>query len=238
MQVMPHELAQDSDTKHAQREIKNMSIYTNTQNIAAIPTFYNGTLFRSRLEARWAVFFHSMGIEYQYEPQHFQKDYVNRVIRYLPDFYLPELGCWAEVKGTQNNLNADWDSKMRDVLDYHPTPIYETLGTKKGFIILGPIPVYNRYMMGTTPTAFFTFIQHHEGLFANKCCFFRNWATGEINLFVLNKDGDSMNYYDCPILEYTWMHTKYDFDGIHGSALFKENFETAQGWDFNKGNNQ
>lgn len=35
----------------------------------AIQTEYNGYLFRSRLEARWAVFFDAMGIEYEYEPE-------------------------------------------------------------------------------------------------------------------------------------------------------------------------
>jgi hypothetical protein len=33
-----------------------------------IPTRYDGYLFRSRLEARWAVFFKTPGIFYVYEP--------------------------------------------------------------------------------------------------------------------------------------------------------------------------
>lgn len=37
-------------------------------NIAPIPTTYNGVQFRSRLEARWAVFFDLMGWEWEYEP--------------------------------------------------------------------------------------------------------------------------------------------------------------------------
>lgn len=39
--------------------------------IKAIETIYNGYKFRSRLEARWAVFFDEAGIEYQYEPEGF-----------------------------------------------------------------------------------------------------------------------------------------------------------------------
>jgi len=35
--------------------------------ITAIPTEYAGCTFRSRLEARWAVFFDAMRIEWQYE---------------------------------------------------------------------------------------------------------------------------------------------------------------------------
>ncbi len=38
----------------------------------AIETHYAGCRFRSRLEARWAVFFDAIGIEWQYEPQGFE----------------------------------------------------------------------------------------------------------------------------------------------------------------------
>ena len=54
--------------------------------IKAIETEYNGYRFRSRLEARWAVFFDELGIKYQYEPEGFDLDGT----LYLPDFYLPE----------------------------------------------------------------------------------------------------------------------------------------------------
>ena len=35
--------------------------------IKAIETIYNGYRFRSRLEARWAVFFDEMGIKYEWQ---------------------------------------------------------------------------------------------------------------------------------------------------------------------------
>ena len=62
--------------------------------IKAIETEYKGYLFRSRLEARWAVFFDALGIEWEYEPEGFDCD----GIWYLPDFYLPGLETWIEVK--------------------------------------------------------------------------------------------------------------------------------------------
>ena len=64
--------------------------------IKAIETVYNGYRFRSRLEARWAVFFDTLGIEYDYEPEGFD---LGELGYYLPDFYLPEMETWAEVKG-------------------------------------------------------------------------------------------------------------------------------------------
>lgn len=64
-------------------------------SIKPIETYYNGYRFRSRLEARWAVFFDVMGIKYEYEPEGFEADGV----KYLPDFYLPEADRWIEIKG-------------------------------------------------------------------------------------------------------------------------------------------
>lgn len=48
----------------------------------AIETKYKGYRFRSRLEARWAVFFDAMGWRWEYEPEGFDMDGVY----YLPDF--------------------------------------------------------------------------------------------------------------------------------------------------------
>lgn len=62
----------------------------------AIDTEYNGYKFRSRLEARWAVFFDALGVKYEYEPQGFEFE---DGTRYLPDFWLPEHEIWVEVKG-------------------------------------------------------------------------------------------------------------------------------------------
>lgn len=60
-----------------------------------IETVYNGYRFRSRLEARWAVFFDALGIPYEYEKEGFDLDGTC----YLPDFWLPEQDCWVEIKG-------------------------------------------------------------------------------------------------------------------------------------------
>ena len=64
--------------------------------IKAIETRYKGYRFRSRLEARWAVFFDAAGIDWQYEPQGF--DLGSDLGAYLPDFYLPASKTWVEIK--------------------------------------------------------------------------------------------------------------------------------------------
>ena len=66
--------------------------------IKAIETHYNGYRFRSRLEARWAVFFDTLGISYEYEPEGFD---LGDGLYYLPDFWLPVQKYWIEVKGSQ-----------------------------------------------------------------------------------------------------------------------------------------
>jgi len=66
--------------------------------IRAIETQYKGYRFRSRLEARWAVFFDALGVEWQYEPQGYALN--GGTVHYLPDFYLPLFsgGIYVEVK--------------------------------------------------------------------------------------------------------------------------------------------
>lgn len=70
---------------------------------AAIETRYKGYRFRSRVEARWAVYFDSLGIYWDYEVQGFDltKAPVAGAIElgaYLPDFWLNQVRMWAEVK--------------------------------------------------------------------------------------------------------------------------------------------
>jgi hypothetical protein len=64
-------------------------------NITPLETTYGGIRYRSRTEARWAVFFDCAGIRYQYEAEGF----LIRTGCYLPDFWLPGLGFFFEVKG-------------------------------------------------------------------------------------------------------------------------------------------
>eukprot|EP01080_Neovahlkampfia_damariscottae_P004297 gene4297-7653_t len=58
-------------------------------------TIYNGYYFRSRLEARWGLFFDFLQIRYLYEPKSFN---MPNNTTYTPDFYLPDLNIWIEIK--------------------------------------------------------------------------------------------------------------------------------------------
>ena len=81
-------------------------------------TLYKGIQFRSRLEARWAVFFDALGLKWEYEPEGYRMD---DGTCYLPDFYVHDIkghvgktphgdGIFVEVKGElgeadKNKLN-------------------------------------------------------------------------------------------------------------------------------------
>ncbi|MEO6889763.1 MAG: hypothetical protein ABI456_10720 [Ktedonobacteraceae bacterium] len=62
-----------------------------------IETVFDGYRFRSRLEARWSVFFKTLDIAYEYEKEGFDLDGT----WYLPDFWLPGLQRWIEIKGEE-----------------------------------------------------------------------------------------------------------------------------------------
>lgn len=63
----------------------------------SIPTTYNGVKYRSRVEARWAVFFDAMGWPATYEQEGFDLDGV----WYLPDFWLSSFGIYVEIKADE-----------------------------------------------------------------------------------------------------------------------------------------
>jgi hypothetical protein len=96
--------------------------------LTPIQTRYKGYRFRSRLEARWAVFFDLLGIAWEYEPEGFRMGSVC----YLPDFrlslpvkwlvpgLLPRLESvaaeqvWLEVKPLNKELSGGEILKIRE----------------------------------------------------------------------------------------------------------------------------
>lgn len=86
------------------------------KKLKPIETKYKGHRFRSRLEARWAVFFDKMGWEWSYEHEGFDlpSGY------YLPDFYFRDIDLYAEVKPVDFNrkeLTKCFELSMMSTLD-------------------------------------------------------------------------------------------------------------------------
>jgi hypothetical protein len=67
-----------------------------TPSIDAVPRRYAGVNFRSTLEADWAATLDDAEILWEYEPTTVT---LPSGVTYIPDFYLPEIRTWIEVKG-------------------------------------------------------------------------------------------------------------------------------------------
>lgn len=85
----------------------------------AIETIWKGYRFRSRLEARWAIFFDHLGMTWEYEPEGFE---LSDGRRYLPDFRITNINknvLWYEIKpandkgdGKIEQLEADYEKEQ------------------------------------------------------------------------------------------------------------------------------
>lgn len=126
--------------------------------IKVIETKYKGYRFRSRLEARWAVFFDECEIEWIYEPE----GYVLDSGYYLPDFFLPEIGggTWIEVK--PNASLSKYGSEKKKMIDL-------TYGTaRQGMVVKGlPLEGFNGDCFWDQPgsvdgTAYWMFCEEGE----------------------------------------------------------------------------
>lgn len=87
--------------------------------LKAIETYYKGYRFRSRLEARWAVFFDALGMRWEYEPQGFE---LPGGIRYLPDFRITSpqgMVRWYEIKPAGTASDPKMDAFRRALLAEH-----------------------------------------------------------------------------------------------------------------------
>lgn len=94
-----------------------------------IARIYKGNSFRSGIEMRWAIFFDAMGEPYEYEPEGFSMAEDS----YLPDFYLPNMDLWVEVK------HLEWPKQysFRDLPNEQKKKILAFRDKKKIFVVLG-----------------------------------------------------------------------------------------------------
>ena len=116
-----------------------------TKKPMPLETKYNGYKFRSRLEARWAVFFDVLRVKYEYEPQGFL---LPSGKTYLPDFKVKCYGTrgdaeskpfdlWIEVKG---NMTEDDAERIREFAISKEKTTDEYLAIENPILIVGDIP--------------------------------------------------------------------------------------------------
>ena len=100
---------------------------------------YHGHRFRSRLEARWAVYFDHCGIKWDYEPEGYYLD----GLCYLPDFWLPQVQMFAEVKPVE--FTEPEMEKARRLAEASGHPVLRLVGSPEDRAYLACEPtVYAR----------------------------------------------------------------------------------------------
>ena len=191
--------------------------------IKPIETCYNGYRFRSRLEARWAVFFDALDIKYIYEPEGYE---LSDGSKYLPDFYLPELDYYAEVKGKNEHLINDLKRIERFVCE-----------KKAAAIILSEIP-YNSDAKGLYWFPIWYFQAKSKG-----CChcvhaFFQTYGISPIETIIQDDfyvGEHSFSYIDAITVKNNDIEIAYrKIQAICGDVLDDDIYPVKEAYDLSK----
>lgn len=138
-------------------------------NIPAKPRIYKGIVYRSTLEAKWALFFDEMAIEYQYEPGFFQVAMSGYSIGYRPDFALLNVNTqgdipqpiYVEVKGVSAYAEISVNDRRR----------IEGFGKDHSLIVVGSIPTNTKYLFNGPDLLYNFFLITGK----NMPCFFKKY---------------------------------------------------------------
>ena len=163
--------------------------------IKAIETEYKGYRFRSRLEARWAVFFDAIGAKWEYEPEGYE---LADGTMYLPDFVLHGVRGRGVLDGDEIYVEIKGVLTPEDLhkVEMFPMPI----------IIFGQIPDAEWKEVireNGEPFAYwdFDFRRDHNEHFYNlefsECDFYHSWPkAGKGGGLVLDYPDDPYDFVD------------------------------------------
>jgi hypothetical protein len=162
-------------------------------DIKAYPTRYNGTQFRSRLEAKWAAFFDLCGWRWEYEPFDFEG--------WVPDFL---------IKGSDKNLLVEVKPYSWTNDDTHSCNLVcesDVLGklfraNREEVLLLGAYPLGGERWLGS-----------RLGIFVNSpdC----EELMGSEYVVAKPNSGGISGYIDFTVLNFGQSH-KYDVSADHG----------------------
>jgi hypothetical protein len=106
----PASAAAHSRSVHAEVESSCTVAVGNDRGANALPTEYHGVMYRSQTEARWAVFFDALGVQFSYEPETIS---LSSGARYLPDFFIKDFDAYFEVKPSSEEIVTEEATKSR-----------------------------------------------------------------------------------------------------------------------------
>lgn len=90
-------------------------------------TEFKGVSYRSRTEARWAVFFDRLGVDFEYEPTQFK---LRDGRLYTPDFYVSDFETYVEVKPDNEEIILEEAGKALS--------LYEEKHAESVWLAMGP----------------------------------------------------------------------------------------------------
>jgi len=139
----------------------------------AIETVYKGYRFRSRLEARWAVFFKELDIKFQYETEGFD---LEKAGYYLPDFYLDIRITWAWF---DNYFGGTWNSAYLEIkhemYEDNKNKLSDISDDMDFFLFKGdPANINGRYLSRTTRPDFYNPVFFYDNGGEITLCIFPN----------------------------------------------------------------
>lgn len=106
----PGNAAAPSQSVHAEVEPVGPVAVRNDRGANALPTEYHGVTYRSQTEARWAVFFNALGVQFSYEPETIS---LSSGAKYLPDFFIKDFNAYFEVKPSSEEIVTEEATKSR-----------------------------------------------------------------------------------------------------------------------------
>ena len=167
-------------------------------------TIFDGHRFRSRLEARWAVFFKTLGIIYEYQREAFELPSG----WFLPAFWLPVEKCWIHIAPTGSSKFSE--------------PCHE-LSSRSGEQVL--YVVGNPWQMGyciqvysvRSPETTFDTPYNEDAVFAedrkaDRCL----WISGDNGASSLTPSTDSKHGEDWPMENGSWLCNAYETAKLAG----------------------
>ena len=113
--------------------------------VKAIETIYKGYRFRSRLEARYGVYFDALNVKWDYEVEGYDLELMGW---YLPDFWFPTFECFGEVKPIKlTEIEFIKASSLK-----HPCILFDGAPSARYYAIAGVdlSPTYQEYLQDTT----------------------------------------------------------------------------------------
>lgn len=173
--------------------------------LKAIETVYGGHRFRSRLEARWAILFDALGLNWEYEMEGFEFE---DGTKYLPDFFIYDTNWFIEVK-PDVPLSKSEINKINKLDDYPPDYAWGVGVTPKLELIKSPkVSFPNESIASSYKPNEFSVKELINGADVN------NWSVSRPQSFYRwflgqNLSGDNINFINQAILKA--MQARFEF---------------------------